>query len=487
MSRKILFVIIILLTGLCLIPASAQKKGKFTVVIDAGHGGKDTGAIDNGVREKDINYGVARELAYMIEKKMKGVNVVMTRNSDTFISLQERAAIANRNHADLFISIHTNSVDAKNPNRKTVAGASVYALGLHKDESNLKVAQRENSVIELEKDFKEKYSGFDPNKDESYIIFEMAQKKTLAQSLKFANLAQKQLVNHAGRKDRGVKQAGFWVLWATSMPAVLVELDFICNPASAKYMDSAEGQRKMAESLFKAVEAYVDTYKNKNTASVKAPGGVDKGIRVSSGGASQKSMAAAAEEKEEKKEVKKAQEGGEAYVLTTVERRARTDAPPVKTTDTRTRTASRRRRSDAAKKASENRTVETADIPLYEERAYLAVADQTPKAEPTPKTVSKPETPAEKKKRLKEEKKRAEEQKKRLKAEKKLAEAKSKANRTNSKGLTTFVVKTSAGKTSASTAKTASESITAKGDSTVKKRTSLSGRRHRETTVKAGS
>ena len=241
--------------------SAAEKDADFVVVIDAGHGGNDTGAIDNGVKEKDINLAVAKRLQEDLQKKIKGIKVIMTRSNDTFVTLQGRADIANRNKADLFISIHTNSVDAKNPNRKTVAGTSVYALGLHKDKDNLNVAKRENSVIELEKNHEEKYSGFDPSKDESYIIFEMAQKKNLEQSLKFANFAQRQLVSYAGRKDRGVKQAGFWVLWATSMPAVLVELDFICNPSSAEYMGSAKGQKNLAEALSNAVEQYYKSVK----------------------------------------------------------------------------------------------------------------------------------------------------------------------------------------------------------------------------------
>ncbi len=248
------------------IPVSGARgeSRPFTLVIDAGHGGHDVGAVDNGAREKDINLGVATRLKRLVEKNLRGVKVVMTRDGDTFVSLQERAEIANRNHGNLFLSIHTNSVDKSNRNRTNVAGASVYALGLHKDDNNLRVARRENSVIELESDYKQKYSGFDPSKDESYIIFEMAQKKNLGQSLKFASMAQKQLVGNAGRVDRGVKQAGFWVLWATSMPSVLVELDFICNPACAKFLNSDAGRDKLAESLYNAVENYVEHYNRGN-------------------------------------------------------------------------------------------------------------------------------------------------------------------------------------------------------------------------------
>lgn len=261
MPRQLTYIIVLILSvflpcQLLSAPKNADKK--FTVVIDAGHGGKDIGASDNGVMEKNINLKVAKQLENLIKKKMKDVKVVMTRDDDTYLTLQERADKANKSQGDLFISIHTNSVDKKNRNRKTVAGSSVYTLGLHKDENNLQVAMRENSVIELENDYEQKYSGFDPQRDESYIIFEMAQKKNLSQSIKFAENVEKELVA-SGRQDRGVHQAGFWVLWATSMPSVLIELDFICNPESAKYMTSDKGVKELAQSIFNAVEKYASS------------------------------------------------------------------------------------------------------------------------------------------------------------------------------------------------------------------------------------
>ena len=232
----------------------------FTVVIDAGHGGKDIGATDNGVMEKNINLKVAKQLESLIKKKLKDTKVVMTRDGDTFLSLQERAEKANKAQGDIFISIHTNSVDKRNKNRKNLAGSSVYTLGLHKDENNLEVARRENSVIEFEQDYQQKYSGFDPQRDESYIIFEMVQKKNLSQSIQLADIIEKEL-EKSGRQNRGVHQAGFWVLWATSMPSVLVELDFICNPLSAKYLSSDKGSKELAEAIFKAVQKYESTWK----------------------------------------------------------------------------------------------------------------------------------------------------------------------------------------------------------------------------------
>lgn len=256
---RLLKIIIIALLFTAIPSFNAEAKNDddkmFTVIIDAGHGGKDIGATDNGVMEKNINLKVARQLESLIKKKLKDTKVILTRDDDSYLTLQQRADIANKAQGDLFISIHVNSVSKKNKNRKNISGSSVYTLGLHKDEDNLQVAMRENSVIEYEKDFEQKYSGFDPQRDESYIIFEMAQKKNLSQSIKFAETVEKELVA-SGRQDRGVHQAGFWVLWATSMPSVLVELDFICNPQSAKYMSSEKGEKELATAIFNAVEKY---------------------------------------------------------------------------------------------------------------------------------------------------------------------------------------------------------------------------------------
>lgn len=327
--------------------AEAAKHPDFTIVIDPGHGGKDFGAIDNNVKEKDINLGVAKKLAAKIKKGLKGVKVVMTRDNDTFISLQERANIANTNKGNLFISIHTNSVDKTNPKRKSISGTSVYALGLHKDKNNLQVAQRENSVIELEKNYEQRYSGFDPSKDESYIIFEMAQKKNLGQSLKFADLAQKSLVKDAGRADRGVKQAGFWVLWATSMPSVLVELDFICNPNSAVYMGSDKGQDQLADALYKAVEKYVG-YNKGNAAEIE-----EESLSIK-------------ENKQEDEPTHILSQSKRSDVKTEIDNSSRRSASTA---------AKRRRRSEAAKIASSGRNLETASIPLHAEDDRIAVAE----------------------------------------------------------------------------------------------------------------
>lgn len=407
-----------LLVATSALPAvGALPQQPFTVVIDAGHGGHDTGAVDNGVKEKDINLGVAKKLASMIDKKMKGAKVVMTRADDKFISLQERANIANRNRGDLFVSIHTNSVDKKNPNRKSVSGASVYALGLHKDAANQQVARRENSVIELESNYEQKYSGFDPSKDESYIIFEMAQKRNLGQSLKFANQAQKELVATASRADRGVKQAGFWVLWATSMPSVLVELDFICNPQSATFMGSEEGQEQLATALFNAVKEYAAHQPKPQGAVIDNPRTSDKGSSNSKDNKKNNSK----KNKKNKKDNKK-NKGSETENTAATVSAPETDGVPVLAAATprasrrvttapaqnngrsvnyaqaRSRSAApghRKRRSESARTASINREIDSKNITLKSENDYLArVETKAPQKvevqpDPKPESVSK--------------------------------------------------------------------------------------------------
>lgn len=228
----------------------------FTVVIDPGHGGNDYGAIGITSYEKNINLDIALKLGELIKKNMPDVKVVFTRDNDTFIPLQERAAIANRSKGDLFISIHTNSVDKKSKNRTTISGASTYTLGLHRTQENLEVAKRENSVISLENDYTTSYKGFDPSSTESYIIFEINQSKHMAESVELASNIQNEFITNADRMDKGVRQAGFLVLAATSMPAVLVELDFICNPTQEKFLISDDGQNKMAQSIYNAFRKY---------------------------------------------------------------------------------------------------------------------------------------------------------------------------------------------------------------------------------------
>ncbi len=347
-------------------------KGEFVVVLDAGHGGKDYGASENNVNEKDINLAVAKKVGELISKKMKNTRVVYTRDNDVFVTLQGRADIANKNKADLFVSIHTNSVDKSNKNRSTVAGASVYALGLHKDDNNMNVARRENSVIEMEGDYKQKYSGFDPSKDESYIIFEMAQKKNLAQSIKFANEVQQNMVDIAGRRDRGVHQAGFWVLWATSMPSVLIELDFICNPESAKFMKSNSGVDKMAEAIFKAIKNYEEKYgaSRRGSSAAARPVRNDRSIEQIMSDSREAGLISSASGSSISFDETATADAGSA-------RRDRKDVSHSRSAaSSSTKTSARRRRSQQSAVASAARNFQSGEIKLISETdATLARAD----------------------------------------------------------------------------------------------------------------
>ena len=258
---RLCFLAYILLNSILLCPISTIAK-EFVVVIDAGHGGRDVGAVGVKAYEKNVNLGVALKLGKLIEENCSNTKVVYTRKTDRFLTLQERAEVANKAHGNLFISIHTNSIDKKNKNRKSINGAATYVLGMHKNDDNLAVAMRENSVMKLEKDFTMTYEGFDPNSSESYIIFEISQNQHVKQSLEFASRVQQEFSNVAKRKNNGVRQAGFWVLARTSMPAVLVELDFICNPTVESFLASESGQEKLAKSLFNAVKSYRASYHN---------------------------------------------------------------------------------------------------------------------------------------------------------------------------------------------------------------------------------
>ena len=245
----------------CLIvPVATFGAEPFVVVLDAGHGGHDPGTVGRKAKEKDINLSVVLKLGALIDKNDKDVKVVYTRKGDYFKTLQERSDIANNAKGSLFISVHVNSVDKKARNRTTIHGAATYTLGLHRSAENLAVAKRENAVMMLEDDYSERYCGFDPNSTESYIIFELNQNKHLDQSIDFAGRVQKELHSTASRTDNGVRQAGFWVLAKTGMPAVLVELDFICNPTSEAFMASEAGQKKLAQAIYNAFKDYKRSY-----------------------------------------------------------------------------------------------------------------------------------------------------------------------------------------------------------------------------------
>lgn len=228
------------------------KRGVKTIVIDAGHGGKDTGCNANtDAEEKKIALKVALEVGEKIEEQYPDIKVIYTRKKDVFIDLHERSDIANRNKADLFISIHCNANTSAKP-----YGTETYAMGMHKTEANLEVAKRENSVITKESNYKKNYEGFDPNSPLAYIMLKNKQNAHINSSLSFAQKIQNQFKNTAGRHNRGVHQAGFLVLWTTAMPAVLVEIGFLTNPKEEKYLKSAEGQEDIANSIVKAFGQY---------------------------------------------------------------------------------------------------------------------------------------------------------------------------------------------------------------------------------------
>ena len=227
------------------------QDSKFTVVLDAGHGGHDPGAMGSMSREKDINLAVTLDIGALIEQNFKDVRVIYTRKTDKYLTLQERADVVNDHHADLFICVHTNSAPGT-----SAYGAETYTLGLAKTKSNLDVAMRENSVILLEEDYKTKYKGFDPNSVDSYIMFEFMQDKYIDRSIDFSSIIQKQFVSTCHRSDRGVRQAGFWVLHRSACPSVLVELGFISNPAEERYLSSDIGQKEMAKAILNAFTEY---------------------------------------------------------------------------------------------------------------------------------------------------------------------------------------------------------------------------------------
>lgn len=243
--------------GLRAQPLPAENE--WVVVIDAGHGGKDPGAVGSKAREKNINLAVALKAGKYIRENLKDVKVVYTRDDDTFIGLAERAEVANKHKADLFISIHSNAMTDKR-----FSGAETYVLGQTMDEANLQVAMKENSVITFEKDYETKYEGFDPNSVESYIIFSLMQNTYLKQSTEFATLIQDQFRSRVGRKDRGVRQAGFQVLWRTTMPSVLVELGFVTNPEEEKFLLTEQGQDYMASAIFRAFRDYKQIIDNRS-------------------------------------------------------------------------------------------------------------------------------------------------------------------------------------------------------------------------------
>ncbi|MGD0341198.1 MAG: N-acetylmuramoyl-L-alanine amidase [Bacteroidales bacterium] len=244
-----------------------KTEGKWVIVIDPGHGGKDPGALGSFSMEKNINLAIALKTGEYLQENLKNVKVVFTRNDDSTVDLKERPKIANRNNADLFISIHSNWAKSKG-----ATGAETYIMGLAKDDANLAVAMKENEVMLLEDDYSTKYQGFDPKSPESYIIFTLTQNLFQKQSTDLASKIQTQFSERVNRNDRGVQQAGFWVLFNTTMPAVLIETGFITNIAEEKYLNSKEGQDYIASAIYRACREYMDDIDSKSEISAGKPG-----------------------------------------------------------------------------------------------------------------------------------------------------------------------------------------------------------------------
>ncbi len=256
----VILVFIALVSGIPKLYSGVQgKKETYIIMIDPGHGGRDPGAVGSFSYEKDITLAVALKTGEFLEKNLPDVKVLYTRKTDKAVDLDVRSEMANRNNANLFISIHANSVAGHN-----AYGTETYVMGNSKDQANLDVAMKENQVIELEDNYSARYENFDPKSPESYIMFSLMQNIYFKQSTELASMIQSQYKDQIRRFDRGVQQAGFWVLYKTAMPSVLTEIGFISNPTEEKYMNSAAGQENIAMSIFRACKQYLDEINRKS-------------------------------------------------------------------------------------------------------------------------------------------------------------------------------------------------------------------------------
>ena len=258
--NRLSITLIFMLLALLAAPAATRAQDAVlslrTVVIDAGHGGHDPGTVYGQTKEKSINLDVALRLGRMIKKEHPEVKVIYTRSTDVFIPLAERGSIANRNHADLFISIHVNSVSGSSK----ASGTETFIMGTDKSESNMAVCKRENSVVLLEEDYSTTYMGFDPDDPSSWICFNLMQNASMEQSLSMASLVQKNLVKGPVKASRGIKQAPLLVLWRTTMPAVLVEIGFLSNAEDRKQLTSETGREMTAKRIFDAFCEFKQQY-----------------------------------------------------------------------------------------------------------------------------------------------------------------------------------------------------------------------------------
>ena len=257
--KVILFFLFIATPAISSFSRVIKDEKKWVIVIDAGHGGRDPGASGLISHEKDVTLAIALKAGEYFQQNIRNVTVIYTRKDDSTVDLRDRPKIANKANADLFISIHANWAQSKN-----IKGTETYIMGTAKDQQNLEVAMKENEVIYLEKDYSTKYEGFDPKSSESYIMFSTTQKVFQEQSTDLASRIQTQFRERVNRNDRDVKQSGFWVLYNTKMPAVLVETGFISNPAEEKFLNSKEGQDYLASSIFRACRDYLNSIDSKS-------------------------------------------------------------------------------------------------------------------------------------------------------------------------------------------------------------------------------
>ncbi|MFI3294456.1 MAG: N-acetylmuramoyl-L-alanine amidase [Rikenellaceae bacterium] len=264
MSTKFIHLLTILsllipIKGSYVVAQDLKSSSRWVIVIDPGHGGKSPGAIYGGVQEKDVNLSVGLLLEKMLQSQLPSAQIIFTRKTDVDIPLAQRSLMANNAHADIFISLHCNA-----NNSTSAAGTETYVMGVDKSGANLQVAMKENSVIELEDDFQDNYGGYDPNSAESFIIFSLMQYNYQEQSLELASGIQKRLTSNTSMKNRGVKQAGFLVLWRTAMPSVLCEMGFLSNAQDRAFISSVKGQESLARSLSEAIVSFLKENRQRN-------------------------------------------------------------------------------------------------------------------------------------------------------------------------------------------------------------------------------
>ena len=350
--------ITLILTLLCMLVLTATGANRrFTLVIDPGHGGHDAGALGAISKEKNINLSVALQFGKYVERNMPDVRVIYTRKTDVFVSLKERANIANRANADLFISVHTNAL----PAGKIARGFETYTLGMHRAKDNLDVAMRENSVISMEKGYQQTYQGFDPRSSESYIIFEFIQGKNMERSVELARNIQRKVCNSANRPDKGVHQAGFLVLRETSMPSCLIELGFITTADEERLLNDASRVDDIARGIYEGFAQYRNKY--------------DKSISVPYRAADTESVPVAkivSDTKQEKDE-RRAEETDTAPGRTVKQ---------VETRATKAKTAQQSRQAQRSRQTQQNRTVaqnkpaqqkaNVADAPVFKLQIFVS-------------------------------------------------------------------------------------------------------------------